>query len=510
MKLSLFVTAMFMLVLVGCSSQDEKPVQKEVVNAKSDSVVSIVKEILPVKPLFEEIDTNYTSHDFLLPEGYQYQILFQEKYDQVTRVDGAKFNALGKHDMCQYIPIDGSSSHGYLYVSHEYRYANKDLGDGGQGTVFEVKKDSSGWKVVSDFDHIDFSSVGFTHRNCGGTLTPHGTILTAEETYPTSNKNIYYGGKYITDLTPINGRETWTNFGYMVEVDPISKKPIQKLYSMGRFMHEDAECMPDGKTVFLSDDYPVAVLFKFEADVKGDYSQGQLFAYKQSEDLESGEWLAMPRDTNSLIKIRDVAVEKGATLFQRHEWMFSHDDKLYIAETGNKDFDWNKRINQGGVPAKHLDQFLVGDNKYVDIHGRILELDLKTNKLRVYLECGQGVSDSLKVISNPDCISLGEINGADYLVISEDIDWYDAGRVPDYIEKTKQFVNEIYFVPLNLENPTVDDALRFGVGPRGSETTGSCFTPDGSTMFINVQHPNVRNSKPFDRSCTVAITGFND
>ena len=37
--------------------------------------------------------------------------------------------------------------------------------------------------------------------------------------------------------------------------------------------------------------------------------------------------------------------------------------------------------------------------------------------------------------------------------------------------------------------PTADSLKRFLVGPAGSEITGLCETPDGKTMFINIQHP---------------------
>jgi secreted PhoX family phosphatase len=55
---------------------------------------------------------------------------------------------------------------------------------------------------------------------------------------------------------------------------------------------------------------------------------------------------------------------------------------------------------------------------------------------------------------------------------------------------------------------------RFLVGPRGCEITGMDFTPDGRTLFVNVQHPGEdgmssnwpdfrTGGKP--RSATVAI-----
>ncbi|MDQ1923914.1 PhoX family protein [Massilia pseudoviolaceinigra] len=39
------------------------------------------------------------------------------------------------------------------------------------------------------------------------------------------------------------------------------------------------------------------------------------------------------------------------------------------------------------------------------------------------------------------------------------------------------------------KKPTADTLKRFLVGPVGSEITGICETPDGKSMFINIQHP---------------------
>ena len=37
--------------------------------------------------------------------------------------------------------------------------------------------------------------------------------------------------------------------------------------------------------------------------------------------------------------------------------------------------------------------------------------------------------------------------------------------------------------------PTADTLKRFLVGPKDCEITGLCETPDGKTVFINIQHP---------------------
>ena len=43
--------------------------------------------------------------------------------------------------------------------------------------------------------------------------------------------------------------------------------------------------------------------------------------------------------------------------------------------------------------------------------------------------------------------------------------------------------------------PTADTLKRFLVGPSGSEITGATETPDGKTMFINIQHPGEGTSQ---------------
>jgi len=37
-------------------------------------------------------------------------------------------------------------------------------------------------------------------------------------------------------------------------------------------------------------------------------------------------------------------------------------------------------------------------------------------------------------------------------------------------------------------NPATGDTRRFLTGPRGCEVTGVIETPDGRTMFVNIQH----------------------
>lgn len=456
--------------------------------------------------LFEEVEAVKSGNEeLILPKGFSYTVLFQGDKDSVLRADGNKFISKKSNDMLAYIPIENSSTHGYLYVSHETFRTNPDLGDGGGGSIMEIKKENDNWNVIGDVRHIDFSAVGETVRNCGGTVTPHGTILTCEELEPMNNEELHYNGKAFSDTSDLkNGIKAWQNQGWMVEVDPVSGKAIHKIYAMGRYMHEDAHCMPDGKTVYLSDDNDPAVFFKFIADEPGNYTQGKLYAYQQLEE-NTGDWIALPMDTNSLIHARKVAIENGATLFMRHEWMDVINGKLYIAETGKDLFDWSDYLAYT-TPATHFTLNNEGIGK--DPYGRILVFDPELNSMNVFLEGGTALKDSTKNFSNPDCIVKLEHNNTTYLVMSEDLVGTTQNRISKEAIEAGEIYCEIYFLDMAKENPKVDDLMRFAVAPNGAETTGDCFTPDGKTMFLNIQHPNKNNKDPFNKSTTIAIEGF--
>ena len=481
-------------------------------SARSNSEIDIIekenfeyaKQEIVKEELFKEIDSCYTSKEIILPEGFVIQSIFSQADSKIKTKTGQMSRSKGFHDMISYIPINGSSKHGFLFVSHETTGANSILGDGGGGTIFEVKMINNKWEVISDYNHIDFSNVGNTDRNCGGVLAPNGMIYSCEESQPKSNSELYrYGGGH-RDTSDINDLKYYQNIGYVVEIDPKQRKATKKMLQWGRFHHEDLEFLDDGKTVFLTDDYSPAVFFKFVANEKNDYSKGQLYAF--SEGLDS-KWLALPMDKASLIDIRNVAISLGATMFVRHEWCSRDGDNLYIAETGGNTMHWGAYIREGGVPANHLNLFKVTDSTFIDYFGRILKFNIKTNDINVYLEGGIS-EDKTKVLSNPDCIELANISDKKYLIIHEDIIGLSEGRVPKYAEEKGKYYNELFFLDLAIKKPKIEDAKRFIIASLGAEMTGGMFTPDGSTLFVNLQHPSSINTYPYNNSTTFAISGF--
>ena len=170
----------------------------------------------------------------LVPEGCEVDIIYQGAIDSVMTDEGIMRLSKKKIDFLAYIPIEGSSEHGQLFMNHELRDANDVLGDGGGMSWLEIKRVDGHWQQIGDAHYIDFAPLGGTWHNCGGEVTPHGTILTAEEYPPFSNEELYHGGAHFRDTSDFEGLARNENMGWMVEVDIATKKPLRKLWHLGR------------------------------------------------------------------------------------------------------------------------------------------------------------------------------------------------------------------------------------------------------------------------------------
>jgi len=460
------------LLLIACNSNDN------------------IKE----KKKFPTVAPPLHKSDLVINPHFHVSIVFSQG-DTVYNSEGITAPAKGKHDCSVFIPDENNTNKGTLFIGHETTKPNDLLGDGGGATQFLVERKGKDWVAVSEKESIDFRTVGGTLANCGGSYTPNKTILSAEEIIPYSNKDI---ARFITDLSDFNGRPKYQNFGWMVEIDPQKKAATQKLYQMGRYKHEDALCMPDNKTVYLTNDDSCAVFFKYVADKPKDYTQGQLYAYAYPN-----QWLALPMAMDSLVNAREVAIRQGASLFNRQEWISLVDGKIYITETGNDNNDWSKYIAMGGKPAPYFFELRKENGLFDDPHGRLLVFDPKTNEMEVLLQGGVAATDSSTVFSNPDGMGEFKIHGKNYLIICEDIIGKNRGRSVD----PKTTVNEIYLLDLSIPKPTIEDLKRLLIGPAGCEMSGPVFTPDGSTLFVNIQHPSKEN-KVYNKSSTIAISGW--
>lgn len=467
----------------------------------------------------------------------KYDVLFIGGTDEVVNADGTKALAKEWQDFTGYLPINGRSDSGYVIVNHEQMVSDKVNGDGGGMTVFTVYFNQSlqKWTVIDDakgkFRNVDFSSVGGTGANCGGIQTSWGQVFTAEEWGDAFSSNSIISAQGIADtsdftVTSFNGstvNETiprYKNYQYMVEVDVQACKAIRKNYNMGRYDHEGGWIASDRKTVYLSDDYSGgAVLFKFVADKPEDFSKGQLYCYKQSADGKSGSWVALNMDLNTMLNARKEAWKLGATCFMRLEWVEGiNDDIVFITETGRgKSQSVKSALLAGGQLANHLVQLDVADGKldstFTDMYGRVLRLNTKTGVVESAIEGGGPLAvdyvPTKNHLSSPDGLASIAMEGRVFLAINEDM---NPNGMPANPRHFSNVMNEIYILDVTGDEQgkkySVDELRRFAVGPKGCETTGGRFTPDGSTYFVNIQHPSTSNPAPFNHSVTLAISGY--
>lgn len=478
------------------------------------------------------------------------------------------------HDFIGITPDETGESLGWVSVNHESIYRDDRIGDGGGMTVFRVKRDPvSGQLEVMDqtlsdgrmgeFFNVDFANtVGETGMNCGGISSiVDGRIWTAEEWFRSSYASINNGrfseptsiGSFpkapgdapnqgVRDLSDytissdIPGFDGLTipkfeNFNWMVEIDPREAVAIRKQYNWGRQGFEGGVISADNKTVYLGVDATPAFWVKFEADTPGDFTRGKTYVFKHDA---AEKWIEIDNTNPDLMRdFSTQAIAAAATMYARIEWVAIDPNTgiVYMTETATDTpgSNWRDEAAAGAVFAPHhlaraTEQGLAepdGDDAYYDYYGRVLKYDPSTEEISVHIDGGPYFDVSPleadypdKHLSSPDGLNLMTIDGQDFLIICEDLNGDDHGRMPFENDNANggngNRLCEIYLLDLSIENPIVDDLIRLTATPFGAEITGATPTPDGKSLLVNSQHPSSSNPFPFNHSLTFAIHGFDE
>ena len=482
------------------------------------------------------------------PSPLSVQILFVGGVDsvQTTPTYGNPATAVPAkewHDFIGFTPDESGESLGWVSVNHEMIYADDNIGDGGGMTAFRVQRAADGTLEILDqtladgrsgkFFNVDFANtVGETGMNCGGISSPvDGRIWTAEEWFRSSTGSIYADGGGVrdtadytisSDIPGWDGKvvQKYENFNWMVEIDPKEAVAIRKQYNWARQPFEGGTINEANELVFLGPDATPCFFGMFVAKTPGDFTRGTLFAYKH--DKPGYNWVPIWED-GAFLNHKDYAVAKGATMFNRIEWV-AYDPKthnIFFTETGrdNPGSRWADEAEDGGLfdpyhvqRAQELGFSSPADPEYPDYYGRIWMYDVVQDTATVYLEAGPFFEESpeegdypSKHLSNPDGLNIMTIGDKRYLVIQEDLNGTSFGRTPAGISNR---LCELYLLDLDINNPTIDDLIRVTAVPAGAEITGAMPTPDGKSLLVNSQHPSSANPFPYNHSLTFAIHGF--
>jgi len=298
----------------------------------------------------------------------------------------------------------------------------------------------------------EYLSLAGTLRNCAGGPTPWNTWLTCEEIVLKAN------GQYAKD------------HGYVFEV-PASLEPQvfdpEPILDMGRFNHEAVALDPKSGVVYLTEDQSDGILYRFIPNTPGKMLEGgilQALVISGQPGLDTRNWEERKVEIGKELDVEWIDMEKihdddlrhrgvkaGAALFARGEGMWFGNDAIYFACTN-------------GGPNKDGQIW-----KYTPSEAEATE-DEKENpgKLELFVE----PNDST-VVQRADNLTVAPWGD---LIVCED------GPNENFL---------------------------FGVTPRGeiykfaknavseSELAGAVFSPDGSTLFMNIQVDGL----------TIAITG---
>lgn len=383
-----------------------------------------------------------------------------------------------------------------------------------------------------------------TFNNCAMGVTPWGTYLTCEE-----NFNGYF--KAGVAQTPAQKRYGITartagyrwhehderfdaerhpneanRFGWVVEIDPFRPDSIPvKHTALGRFKHEGAfvtRAHDRRVVVYMGDDERFEYIYKFVSARPHDagapagdvLDEGTLYVARFAED-GSGQWLALRHGENGLtpasgfadqadilVRTRQAADFVKATPMDRPEWIAVHPEsgEVYCSLTNN-----SQRGTDGkpGIDAVN--------RRAKNRHGQIVrwreaEQDAAASRFTwdVFVECGDPAqADSAHqgnikgdLFASPDGLAF---DSAGRLWIQTDVSTSALGK-PDHAA----FGNNQMLVA----DPTTGEVRRFLTGPRGCEVTGITQTPDGRTLFVNIQHPGETPSERGNPAQTTAVSGW--
>lgn len=397
-----------------------------------------------------------------LPAGFRYRVISRQGE---TMTDGLLVP--GRHDGMAAFPClreDGTPDGRTVIVrNHEVHYAHDLPGPFGadaallgrvdRARVYDLGhgKPCRGGTTTLVFDtrtqelEAHFLSLAGTQYNCAGGPTPWGTWISCEETtWKRSERHEQdHGWCFEVPATPTPGL-----------AEP---KPIR---AMGRFVHEAVCIDPRTGFVYLTEDRDDGLLYRFRPDVPGELHAGgrlECLAVQGRPSLDTRnweqdvvrpgqrfrvEWLPLDQVESPDDDLRFRGFRAGATRFARGEGIWWGAGSAYFACTTG-----------GRIGAGQLWKLTPGET------ADALELFIEPN--------------DRSVLENADNVTFAPWGD---VVVCED------GKEPQHL--------------LGVTPKGVVYKIGRNSGSK-SELAGACFSPDGTTLFLNVQNEGL----------TLAITG---
>jgi secreted PhoX family phosphatase len=390
-----------------------------------------------------------------------------------------------------------------------------------------------------------------TLNNCGSGITPWGTYLTCEENFigyfrapnrPDAHQRRwgmrpgdgfgYRWAEFDARFDSVDHPNEPNRFGWVVEIDPMdpTSAPIKRT-ALGRAAREGATVAltkDQRAVVYMGEDARFEYIYKFVSagrvqpgGAKANATlldSGTLYVARFDAD-GTGRWLPLRHGQGPLtaangfadagevlVKARQASDALGGTQMDRPEWIAIDPQGFVYCTLTN-----NSQRGQAGRPAPD------GANPRAEnTTGHIIrwkesaDFDAETFSWNHFVLAGDPANERAEARGNAKgqtgfkefaCPDGLWVDGRGMLWIQTDMSTREMG---------KGDLARLGHNVMLCADPVSGEIRRFLTGPAGCEITGATGTPDGRTMFINIQHPGEPADDRSEPNAVRAISNWPD
>ncbi len=424
-----------------------------------------------------------------LPKGFSYRS-FHDTEATVTLDDGTVLP--GRHDGMGAF----AAPNGNILLVRNHEVTNQvPVTAFGPGTPYDGHAGAGCTTIeVTKYGEVvkSWTSLNGTMFNCSGGVMPWGSWITCEETINGPDVGPDFQNRPNTDLEQKHG------YVFEVPAEDDGQSNRQPITQAGRFPHEAVSFDPVDGILYLTEDnfeFPsgfyryIPKNHPMETGFLDNEGRLQMLAVtgRPNAHLEARQprratygvrWVDiadpdpdMPADTTNdqaLVKVGDQGRAQGAALFSRLEGQVYDDNVVYFTSTQGgaaAEQDWGAPDDEAPPNDDNLSGFGKGN-------GQVWAYHCRSQTLQVLYQAPVDDIEANLTFDFPDNITTSR-DGT--LVVCED------STVDNYIRGLSRG-GKLWDIALNRLVSSLTGLPRFG-----DEFAGSTFSPDGHTLFVNIQ-----------------------